>query len=147
MKHDSATPYIAAFIIFKKGNKIALLLRQNTGWMDNQYGLPAGKVEKDESYTQAAIREAKEETGAKLQPKNLRHLLTLHRKDIDTTWVDVIFEAIDWTGDLINAEPLKHKEIGWFDPEDLPENTIPVTRSYFENIALGNTYADYGWQE
>jgi ADP-ribose pyrophosphatase YjhB (NUDIX family) len=146
MKHDTATPYIAAFIIFRKGGKIALLLRHNTGWMDNQYGLPAGKVEHNESFIQAAMREAKEETGAELELQNLKHVLTLHRHDNDMTWVDIIFEALDWQGELINAEPDKHSEINWFDPKALPKNTIPVTRYYLEMISKGQTYAEYGWE-
>ena len=62
-KYDSARPYIACFVILRKGNKVAMVLRKNTGWMDGYYGLPAGKVEYFEHFTAGAAREAKEEAG------------------------------------------------------------------------------------
>ena len=44
--------------------EILLQLRQNTGYMDNMYDFAcSGHVDKGESYTQALIREAKEEIG------------------------------------------------------------------------------------
>ena len=147
MNDDTATPHIAAFTIFRKDDKIALLLRKNTPWMSGYYGLPAGKVEKGEAFIGAAIREAKEETGADLQPENLKHALTLHRKADNGTWVDVLFEVHDWQGKLINAEPHKHEELRWFALNDFPANTIPVTKYYFEQMALGHTYAEYGWED
>ena len=47
--YDTATPYLASFVIIRKEGKIAFVLRTNTGWMNGYYGLPSGKVEKVES--------------------------------------------------------------------------------------------------
>ncbi|MCA9330450.1 NUDIX domain-containing protein, partial [Candidatus Saccharibacteria bacterium] len=73
--------------------------------MDGRYGLPAGKVEKLETFLKAAVREAKEEVGVDVDPADLRHILTVHRDspddevDGDMTWVDVFFETTKWQGE------------------------------------------------
>lgn len=148
MKYSSSTPYIAAFIIFRKDDKVAFVLRENTGWMDGYYDLPAGKVEKGESFIEAAIREAKEEVGIDLKPENLSHVLTLHRfnRDEDMSWVDIVFEAHDWAGELYNAESGKHSELAWLDLNNLPQNIPPNGRVRLDQIRAGNRYAEYGWQ-
>lgn len=145
MNHDIFRSRIATMILFQNEGKVALLLRKNTAWMDNYYGLPGGKVEKDESLTQAAIRESKEETGVDISAKDLKHLLTLYRQADDGTWLDIIFEAKKWQGKLINAEPHKHSELIWADPDNLPVNTIPSTVFYLKSIKNGTNYAEYGW--
>src|SRR5436190_23987409 len=106
-KFGTARPYAAAYVIFRKEGKVALVLRGNLPWMAHHYGLAAGKVEIGESFTEAAIREAKEEVGVIVQPKHLMHALTVHRysrdKDGEIDWVDMLFEASDWEGDIHNA--------------------------------------------
>jgi 8-oxo-dGTP pyrophosphatase MutT (NUDIX family) len=149
--YDIARPYVAAFVIFRKGGKVAFVLRQNTSWMNGRYGLPAGKVEKGESVKQAAIREAEEETGVKLEPENLKHLLTVYRTssddDPEVFWFDVIFEATAWQGELHNAEPDKHAELSWLDPDNLPENVTPYVNFFLEQIKAGHAYAEHGWEQ
>ncbi len=145
-KYDTATPYISAFVLFRKGNRAAFLLRQNTGWMDGYYDIVAGKVEAGETYRQAAVREAKEEAGADIRPEDLAHLLTAHRSSDGMTWVDVVFEVSDWQGELYNAEPDKHASLDWFDLDNLPDNVAPPGRFRLEQIAAGNRYAEYGWK-
>lgn len=145
MKYDTAAPYIASYLYFKKDGKTAFIKRQNTGWMDGYYGFPAGKVEKNEAFTQAAVREAKEEVGIDLKPENLRQVLTVHRHTPDMDWIDAIFEVIDWEGELFNAEPHMHGELVWLNLAELPENIVPVNRFIIEQITAGNHYAEYGW--
>lgn len=140
------TPYLAAYLIFRnKEGKVAFVLRENTTWMNHYYGLPSGKVDNDEGVLVGAVREAKEETGVTIQAKDLHHALTLHRRDKDNDWIDITFEVVSWEGDLYNAEPHVHAELVWLDPNDLPENTIPNVRYILEQVAAGNTYAEFGW--
>ncbi len=143
--YDIPTPYTASYIIFQKAGKIAFLLRQNTSFMSGYYSLIAGKVENDESFTDAAIREAKEEAGVDITAANLRPVLTAHRNGEDSLWVDVVFEASSWDGDIYNAEPEVHAEVAWFDPKDLPDNIVPYVKHFLEAIAAGKTYVEYGW--
>ncbi len=143
--YDIPTPYTASYIIFRKDGKIALLLRQNTSFMDGFYSLIAGKVETGESFTEGAIREAKEEAGVDIAAEDLRAVLTAHRNSEDSLWVDVVFEAARWTGNVYNAEPDVHAELTWFDPKNLPDNIVPYVKNYLEAISSGKTYVEYGW--
>lgn len=147
MKYDSATPYIAAYVLLRRDDKLAFVLRENTGWMDGYYSLPSGKIEKAESFLTGAVREAHEEVGVTIEPANLQPLLTVHRNANDVTeWIDIYFEATSWTGEPYNAEPEKHRELTWLDPKDLPESVIPSIRQALEQIAAGSIYTELGWK-
>lgn len=145
MKYDTATPYTAAYVILRQDDKIAFVLRNATGWMNGYYGLPSGKVEVGESFTAAAIREAREEIGVSLRPDQLAPVLTVQRKDKDSQWVDVYFVAATWEGEPYNAEPDMHSEQVWLDADDLPDNVIPAVRSALQHIQMGHHYAEQGW--
>lgn len=148
MKYSTSTPYIASYLIIRKDGKIPFVLRQNTGWMDGYYGLPSGKVENGESYSQTAIREAREEIGITVNLDDVTPLLACHRRDVDTddtVWVDMIFESKVWSGEVTNAEPERSSEVAWLNPDNLPDNVIPSTKFYLAQIAAGKTYCEYGW--
>lgn len=147
MKYDIERPYTASFLVIRNADKIAFLLRQNTPWMNGYYGLPSGKGEKGDSFTDTGIQEGEQETGVKVKRENLKHLLTLHRKESgeNMIWVDVYFEALEWEGEVRNAEPHIHAELAWFNPKELPENIVPSVRFALEAIETGKTYAEYGW--
>jgi 8-oxo-dGTP diphosphatase len=150
VKYNTAQPYIASYVILRKDGKIAFVLRSNTAWMNGYYGLPSGKVEQGEPFSKAALREAFEEAGVEISESNLSHVLTMHRKeaeDIDNTWVDVFFEAIQYEGEPYNAEPHVHDELAWLDPDNLPENIIPSVRAALDFIAAGERFAEWGWDK
>jgi 8-oxo-dGTP diphosphatase len=148
MKYSSATPYVASFVIIRKEGKIAFVLRENTKWMNGFFGLPSGKVEKNEAFTAAAIREAKEEIGITVKSTDLSHALTVHRYEAGSfadEWVDVYFEVSEWEGVPYNAEPSVHSELAWLDPGKLPDNIVPSVRFGLEQIKAGRSYGEYGW--
>jgi mutator protein MutT len=151
-KFDTARPYIAVYVILRREDgKAVFVKRSNTGWMDGKYGLPAGKVEKGETFLQGAVREAKEEVGVDVQATDLRHVLTIHRDspddevDGDMSWVDVFFEATKWAGEPFNAEPHMHSEIAWLDTQSLPDDVIPVMGEMFDFLNQGKTYGEVEW--
>lgn len=141
-QYDTSRPYAAAYVILRKGNKVAFVLRENTGWMNGYYGLPAGKVEKNETYTAAAIREAKEEAGVDLMPEHVRFVHLAYRNE-DMEWVDIYFEADQYEGEPYNAEPHVHAELAWFDVDNLPDNVIASSRYALEQLQQGKQYSEY----
>ncbi len=144
-KYETATPFIACFVVMRRGNEIAMVLRKNTSWMDGYYGLPAGKTEWGEPFSAGALREAEEEAGVHIHPQNLRYVHTVHRHSEDSDWVDVYFETSIWEGEPHNAEPDKSEELAWIDLNNLPENVVPPVKDALKHIANGVFYSEYGW--
>ena len=151
MKYQYGTeqPYIASYVVLRNNDGyIALVLRENTGWRDGFYGLPSGKVERNETFSACAIREAKEEVDIDVKPEDLQHALTMQRLEKEeTNWIDVFFVAKKWLGEPRNAEPQKHRELLWVAPDALPENMVPNVRDALEQINKGNIFREYGWEE
>ncbi len=146
MIYTTATPYIAAYVIMRRGNKVAFVLREHTAWMNGYYGLVSGKVEKDETYTAGAIREAKEEAGVDIETKDLKYLLTIHRREPEMSWVDVFFEATKWSGEPFNAQADEHAELAWLDTNKLPKNVLPNVKFALAEIEKGKMYSEHGWE-
>ena len=65
----------ANIVLINEDGKILLVSRKDD---HKDFGLPGGKVDKGETYEEAAIRELKEETGIKA--KNLECIFAMHRK-------------------------------------------------------------------
>lgn len=149
-KYDSARPYVACFVLLIRDNKIAMVLRKNTSWMDGYYGLPAGKVEYGETYAEGAAREALEEAGVKVQAAKLRFAHIAHRhaeNDIEfMDWVDVYFVADSWVGEPYNAEIDKSERLDWLDMAALPENIVPSQIAAIQHIMKGEYYSEFGWK-
>ena len=67
------------FLFLIKDGKILLSRRFNTGYEDGKYGLPAGHGEYGETMREGTAREAREEIGIDIDPKDLEFILTQHR--------------------------------------------------------------------
>ena len=131
------------YIVLQKNNKILLMLRQNTGFMDGFYGLPSGHVELYETPVGAIIREAQEEVGIQLQQSNLKSIHTLYRLSVDKQErVGFFFTMVKWKGNPQNKEPHKCQEISWFSVNQLPHNLMPYLKTILTHIDKKVAYSE-----
>lgn len=140
--------YPACYVLLRKDDRFLFVMRENTGYMDGNYCLPAGRVEDGEPFSQGAVREALEEVGITIHHEDLRHVFTLHRfseKSDKKQWVDVFFEADKWEGEPVNTEPDKHSKIEWLSMTDLPDNIMDYQLHALKKLAQGDSYGEFGW--
>lgn len=135
----------SVYLLFRDGDQILLLKRQNTGYEDGKYGLVAGHVDGDELLTKAAAREAKEESGVDIAPEDMVLKTVMHRKQDDER-IDFFFEPTTWTGELTNMEPNKCSELTWSPIDDLPDNIIPYIKQAIISAERGIFYTEW-WEE
>lgn len=121
-------PKGAGVMLFDKNRRLLLLKRAAVSvWMPEKWGLPGGKIEKDELPSSAAIRETQEETG--LMVEKLR-LLSVDEKV-------AIYFSNTYSGELkIDWE---HTDWKWVHGEELSTyDVVPGIREIYE---LAVTYA------
>jgi len=132
--------------ILEKNAKLLFLLRQNTKYFSGYYGLMGGKIEDDESPSAALIREAYEELDIRITQENIEFVHCLSFKnETDEKVLALVFNIVEWRGELINKEPDKCAELAWFSYDDLPENIIPRHRLIIEHIIRSELYSESGW--
>ena len=140
----------ASYLILRQGNKILLQRRFNTGYEDGKYSLPAGHVDRGETFTQCVKREAKEEIGIDLDADDLKASHLMNRFS-GTEWgdlayrIDLFFVSEKWQGKPEIKEPDKCDDLSWFDIDKLPENIILYIKQALENINKGIFYSEFGW--
>jgi 8-oxo-dGTP diphosphatase len=116
-------------LLLEKDNKVLLLKRANTGWMDGYWHVPGGTLEENESLAHAVTREGKEELAVTVDPKHVKLIAIKH---FNKSRFGFYFLAHEWQGEPINNEPDQCSEVGWFDINKLPENISPFARSVVE---------------
>jgi 8-oxo-dGTP diphosphatase len=139
---------VAVYIIFEKGGKILLLKRENTGYFDGSFSLPAGHLDGNETARAAASREVKEEVGLDISADDLKLVHVIHRKSstpIPHERVDLYFKLDKWHGEPVNAEPHKHAEIKWYPTTNLPENMVPEVDLALKRIAACDSFSEFGF--
>ncbi len=134
----------SSYPFYVQDGKILLSRRKNTGYADGMYSLPAGHVEDGETLTTCVVREAKEEIGITIDPRDLQLVHTMHRFETDIR-MDFFFTVNKWSGVPTNCEPEKCDDLGWFPLSALPVNTVPYVRAAIESWQKGIIYSERGW--
>lgn len=135
---------VSGYLILQKEDTVLLGLRQNTGYCDGMWALPAGHVEDGEPATEALAREAYEEIGIQLDPKKLQCVHVIHRQS-NRLNVDLFFTCSEWTGEVTNEEPAKCQKLQFFPLSALPENCIGYNRMVLDRLKEGTLYSELGW--
>lgn len=143
MSSHSLAPY--TLLVMRKDNSILLTRRGATGFADGLYALVGGKVEKNETFRQALMREAFEEVGVTVKQDDLDFVHMFHRKGTEGEIVAVLFQAKQWQGIPFNKEPHKHTSIEWFGLDQLPDNIIPAHKQALELMRKNIAYSEHNW--
>lgn len=114
---------VAWLVLQDPAGHVLLGRRSGVTYAEGLWGLPGGRVERGEALAHAAVREAAEEVGLRVDPSLLRPL-GVARYDLgEAHGVDFLFLTRDWEGE---PTPLENtSEVGWFDPGTLPPDSLP----------------------
>ena len=114
-----------------------LLLQRRTD--GDWWCMPGGRLEPGETFTSAAIREAKEETGLDIEITGFLGAFTdpticvIYPDGSRTQIAALSFIARPIGGALITANE-ETAELRWFAPDDLPSNLIPTHRKRIDHL-------------
>lgn len=135
----------AAYVVLVRDGRVLLQQRQNTGYMDGHWSFSAaGHVERDESVTAAAVREAYEELGVRLREADLDPICTIHRRQSERDSgqrVDFFFAVSAWAGEPAVQEPERSGDLRWAALSALPEPLVPVDAIALEMLRTGERTA------
>lgn len=115
---------VAVHLFLTRGDEVLLLRRYNTGYEDGRFSVPAGHLDGSETVIEAMIREAREETGVRIDPASLQIMQVMHRF-AEEERIDYFLSADTWSGEISIREPEKCDLLAWFPVDALPPNTIP----------------------
>jgi 8-oxo-dGTP diphosphatase len=140
-KETRYTLPVVVQLLLVKDDKVLLMRRQNTGWGDGDYDLVAGHIDGHETLTAALCREAREEIGITIMPKDAHFSHLLHYVD-DTEYMYVYFTVKDWQGIPSIQEPHKCDDLQWFSLSKLPSNILEATKGVLEKYKTDNLYTE-----
>ena len=121
----------AGALIFNDMGQV-LLTRQNYG--GRYYALPGGAIEPGETPHAAAIREVLEEAGVQI---HLERLIGLYTAPSRGTWLAFVFLGVIEHGQPAVVDAAEILEVGWFDPQQLPEPLYDSARHAIADARAG----------
>lgn len=136
----------AVYLAPIKQNKILLLRRYNTGWMDGHYSLISGHIDGNETMFDAMIREAYEEAGIRVKAEDLQPVHTIHRWTEESEYIDFFFSAYNWENTPKIMEKDKCDDMRWFEQNNLPNNFLPYIKVAFDKHKNGIPFSYFGWK-
>ena len=141
-EENKKRPKACVGVMILKDGKILIGKRKETATHGpNEYSLPGGHIEADESFEQAILRETLEEAGIKI--KNLKFLCVANT-DAYKGYQSILVNFIaDWE----SGEPkdFEHENIGewqWRDVDDLPLPLFIPTKILIDSYKTGKNYYD-----
>jgi 8-oxo-dGTP diphosphatase len=143
MRH-SARFVVDVHLLLVRGEQILLGERQNTGFADGAWHVPAGHLEADEDLASAIAREALEELGIVLDPARAELVHVMHHA---SGRLATFFVVRQWRGKVTNKEPEKCRGLAWHPVTELPDPSVDYLRVAVNEWLAGRPLSLYGWND
>jgi ADP-ribose pyrophosphatase YjhB (NUDIX family) len=135
-------PLVGVGAIIIEDSRVLLVKRAHPP-LQAQWSIPGGVLEIGEMIREAAVREAREETGLVVEPEDLLGVYDRILRDIEER-VQYHYVLIDFLCRRIGGELLAASdaaEVRWFKRDELPalnlaEDTIDVIRKGFARLGI-----------
>lgn len=135
------TPAIERVVggVLRKNDRVLMCLRsRKREHYPGLWDIPGGRVEVDETFEQALVRELKEELGvdARVTAATLLNIEKAGNVEFH------VFAVDQWEGEIRNAAPDKHDELKWVSLLDLSH--LPLAHPRYRNLLgsaiVGSTF-------
>lgn len=142
------TEVVDVHLILRRGPRVLLARRTNTGYADGLLNAPSGHLEDGEDVREGMIREAGEEIGLQLSPDRLRVALVMHHRAPEgRARVGWFFEALLAPGEEpVNREPDKCSELTWCPLDALPDDMVAYCHAGLTAYRRGDLFVKH-WHE
>jgi len=141
-EENKKRPKACVGVMVLKDRKILIGKRkENATHGPNEYSLPGGHIEADESFKEAIIRESLEEAGVKI--KNLKFLCVANTDAYKGYQTILVSFVADW--DSGEPKDFEHENIGewkWYDMDDLPSPLFTPTKIVIDSYKTGKNFYD-----
>lgn len=128
-------PGVGCGLIIQRADGRVLLYRRVKAPEAGYWNIVGGKVDQMEHSSEAARREAEEETGLSIGAVDflctLEEIIAADRQH----WISMIYVAREFSGEAQLTEPDKLSEMGWFDLSDLPQPLSVFSQKAFAVLA------------
>lgn len=133
----------AVHMITMNNDKLLIQKRKGTKLWPGYYALPAGHIDVGENQYEALIREAKEELGIEINPKDIINSYVVLRRnyfEIDgkklEPYIDYYFEISKYQSVPSIVEQDKCDELIWADINDLPNPFINYEGEFLKDKSI-----------
>ncbi|MFJ3174729.1 NUDIX domain-containing protein [Streptomyces roseus] len=145
---STSVPHVVGVHLYlERDDEVLLGLRHpDSAYAGGTHHFLAGHCEQ-ESAVACLVREAKEEAGLHIDPRDveLAHVVDMVDQPGAQPRIGFVFRARRWTGVPEVLEPDRCVSWGWWPADALPEPTVPYTRAAIEGIRAGRPYTELGW--
>ncbi len=127
-------PGVGCGLIIQRADARVLLYRRVKAPEAGHWSIVGGKVDQMEHSSEAARREAEEESGLSIGAVDFLCPLEVLVEADRQHWISMIYVAREFAGEPQLTEPEKLSDMGWFDLSDLPQPLSLFARQAFDAL-------------